>query len=48
VVPEVTAPVIKGAILAGMGYLGHVLTGNEHGVIVGACVSEAGPEPSAR
>lgn len=29
-------------------YLGHVLTGNEHGVIVGACVSEAGPEPSAR
>jgi hypothetical protein len=22
--------------------------GNEHGVIIAACVSEAGPEPSAR
>jgi hypothetical protein len=28
-------------------YLGHVLRGNERGVIIGACVSEAGPEPSA-
>jgi hypothetical protein len=29
-------------------YLGHVLMGNEHGVIIAACVSEAGPEPSPR